>query len=233
MSTYNNSNSVFQEHAALVKEFQQHIKKLKDLTGQLGTAKDNQKLHASITQEREFSIKLCKQIIQSFKEKQPSRAEKIQHDNLTKQFEALSKQFQSLCQMSLEKQKTYVEDEKMTQAGNEPEELEESFKSVGGLDEALLKDRFEEVQQLEKDMITVNAMFKDVSNMVVEQGGMLDSAENNVEVAVKETGRAVVELNKAEVYQKKSKGKLFCILGIVIVVVLVLVAAVVIPVVMT
>ncbi|CAG9322774.1 unnamed protein product [Blepharisma stoltei] len=228
MSTYNNSQSALQEQAMMVREFNQRIKKLKDLSAQLGSAKDNPKLHSSITKEREDAIDLCKRIIRSFKEKPPSRAEKPQHDKLAKEFEALSKQFQNLCQVSLEKQKTYVEEEK-TQQGYEQEQAEESFRSVGGLDEALLRDRMEEVQQLEKDMITVNAMFKDVSNMVVEQGAMLDSAENNVDVAVKETGRAVVELDKAENYQKKSKNKLYCILGIVVVVVAVLGAVIAVP----
>ena len=57
-----------------------------------------------------------------------------------------------------------------------------------------------------------------------EQGGMLVTSENNLKIAVEQTGKAVEELQKAEVYKQKAKRKLWCICIIAVVVVAVLLA---------
>jgi t-SNARE complex subunit (syntaxin) len=67
----------------------------------------------------------------------------------------------------------------------------------------------------------VNAIFKDVANLVDEQGDTLNSAEDHVEVAVTETGRGVVELEKASKYQASTKKKVLCMLACVIILVIV------------
>jgi t-SNARE complex subunit (syntaxin) len=64
-------------------------------------------------------------------------------------------------------------------------------------------------------------MFKDVAKMVNEQGTMLNNAEEHVDNAVVESGKAVNELNKADNYQRSSKKKLYIILGLVFCLVLI------------
>ncbi|CAG9329524.1 unnamed protein product [Blepharisma stoltei] len=233
MATYGKLESGLQQQATLVREFQQRLRKLKDITGQIGMSKNRAQLLSQAAKERENMMKLTKEIHASFKKYPPNFNEKIQHDKLTKEFQTLLKQYQDLNQKLLEKEKfAAAEEDKIieesVETGQRPLNRDDDmFRSVGGLDEAMLRDRQEELNAIEKDMVEVNVMFKDVAKMVVDQGAMLDSAENNVDTAVKETGRAVIELDKAEVYQKKSKGKLYCILAIVCVVVGVLVAIVV------
>ena len=75
-------------------------------------------------------------------------------------------------------------------------------------------------------MLEVNAIFKDVANLVDEQGETLDKAEEHVDVAVTETGRGVVELEKASKYQASTKKKVICVLVCVIILVVIVIGIV-------
>jgi t-SNARE complex subunit (syntaxin) len=55
---------------------------------------------------------------------------------------------------------------------------------------------------------------------------VLDKAEEHVEVAVNETGRGVVELEKASKYQASTKKKVICVLICVIILVIIVIAIV-------
>lgn len=228
MTSYNKMESGLQAQAGLVREFQQKLRKLRDITGQIQMSKNKSQLFSQASKERELIMQLTKEIHTSFKKFPPNFNEKIQHDKLTKEFQALLKQYQELNQKLMEKEKSAVAEEaKIIEEQHETGQRsirrdDDLFQSVGGLDEAMLRDRMDELNAIEKDMVEVNSMFKDVAKMVVDQGAMLDGAENNVDTAVKETGRAVIELDKAEVYQKKSKKKILCIFGIVFIVVAIL-----------
>lgn len=229
MSTYTRPASSLQEQAQLVREFQNKIKKLKESSNQLSSSRPNTEIISKISAEKASIMSLLKEVLNSFKTKPPQRDEKLQYDKLTKEFENLSKQFQLICQNLVEKQKNIIQlEEKHVSESDEQSQTNQTdlFRSVGGLDEALLGERHEELNQLEKDMITVNAMFKDVAVMVGDQGAMLDSAVDNIEVAEKETRKAVGELDKAEVYQRSAKKKVMLILIIVFVIVVALIGVV-------
>ena len=224
---YSALQSDLQQKAKLVKEFQQEIKKLKDLSSQIGTNRDKAALRQTIAKERDETKNLSKELLNIFKTP-PSRSEKLQHDKLAKEFEALFKQFQALNQELIEKEKTvlHIQEEQVRESISNDQFIQRdtlAFKSVGDLDEAMLKERHNEINQLERDMTEVNTMFKDIAAMVQEQGGMLDGTETNVENTVKETGKAVEELNKADEYQKRSKRKMMCLLAIALVVVVALI----------
>ncbi|CAG9329907.1 unnamed protein product [Blepharisma stoltei] len=228
MSTNSKGQSFLLDHAQMVRDFQHHVKKLKDHSNHIGTSKDNNELRLAIAAEKESAMNLCQEILDAFKTQPPNRAEKLQHDKLTKEFEALSKQFTLICRGLVEKQKTIIIEEEKERSSRSVEQSKDTihssdFKSVGGLEDSLLnRSRVEELEVLEKDMEVVNQMFKDVAVMANEQGVLIDEAVENVDTAVKETGRAEEELVKAEKYQKKSKRKVLCILGIVAIVVIVL-----------
>lgn len=83
-----------------------------------------------------------------------------------------------------------------------------------------------EIEQLQKDMVIVNEMFKDTAMMVKEQGDMIQEADTHVTTAAGETGKAIGELHKADKYQQKAKRKMVCIFVIALVVVGVLLAIV-------
>ncbi|CAJ0578667.1 unnamed protein product, partial [Mesorhabditis spiculigera] len=74
-----------------------------------------------------------------------------------------------------------------------------------------------EVRQREKEVLAVNSsirelnhLFKDVSQMIVDQGSVLDRIDYNVEQATIRVGKAVQSVEKAERYQGKDK-KMHCI----------------------
>jgi len=83
-----------------------------------------------------------------------------------------------------------------------------------------------QIEDLQKDMLTVNEMFKDTAKMIGEQEEMLVEVDKDVSNAAGQTGKAVGELNKAEGYQKSAKKKLWIIMIIAIVVVAVVVGIV-------
>lgn len=79
------------------------------------------------------------------------------------------------------------------------------------LKKQVYEERQEKIQELHKDMVVVNEMFKDMSNLVKEQGEMLNVVERHVDVAVKETDVAAKELIKASDYQAKANKKKICL----------------------
>lgn len=87
-----------------------------------------------------------------------------------------------------------------------------------------LEERKENIENLHKDFIVVNSLFKDTAMMVGEQGKMLEEADKNITVAVAETNKGVNELHKADKYQQSAKKKLGCIFIIAFIVVGVLIA---------
>jgi t-SNARE complex subunit (syntaxin) len=82
-----------------------------------------------------------------------------------------------------------------------------------------LSERKEVLEQLGKEMRIVNDMFKDTATMVGEQGEVLEQTQENVEVAERETGRAVEELERADGLQRRAKRICFVVFGVVAVIV--------------
>ena len=213
MSTYAKLSSELEVQAGLVREFNGKIRKLKELTSHSQTRKPLDQ----IKREHDSALKLSKDIMSTFRRSTPNRSQKLQSDKLAKEFEELLKQFDGITKIVYAAQKEEFEEEKKV-VEEDPEMLK--IKTVGHLDEVVLKERREVIGGLEKDMTEVNTMYKEVSQMVEEQGVMLEEAEKNTDVAVKETGRAVEELNKANISQKSAKEKLvvICILICIILV---------------
>ena len=101
-----------------------------------------------------------------------------------------------------------------------------AYKDSTELKHEELLERKENIENLQKDFIIVNDLFKDTAKLAKEQGVMLEEVDKNVNVAVAETGKGVSELHKADQYQQKAKRKLGCIFIIAAIVVAVLLAIV-------
>jgi len=83
----------------------------------------------------------------------------------------------------------------------------------------IILDRERDIREIEKNVIEVNEIFRDLSALVVEQGSMIDSIESNIESSVEHTSKGAEELVKASKYQKSSRNKLCCLLLIITVIV--------------
>ena len=79
-----------------------------------------------------------------------------------------------------------------------------------------IEQREEEIRSVVQSIADLSEIFKDLNQMVIEQGTVLDRIDYNIEQAVIETEAGLQQLQKAETYQKKNKKMLVIIvLGIV------------------
>lgn len=140
--------------------------------------------------------------------------EKSRLDVFDKNFNLLKKKF-----VDLNTQDDYESRHESDDFMNQIEER----KSLVLTHEELQKDDFlnqkKQIEELQRDMITVNEMFKDTAQMIKEQDEMLVEVDKDVTNAAGQTGKAVGELDKAEGYQRSAKKKLWIIMIIAIVVV--------------
>lgn len=77
--------------------------------------------------------------------------------------------------------------------------------------DALIADREQGIKDIEKTVTEVNEIFRDLSHLVQEQGQMIDHIESNIDDSMARTDEGVVELRKANEYQKKSRNKMCCL----------------------
>jgi len=85
-------------------------------------------------------------------------------------------------------------------------------------DLAIFQERQDAILQLERDVIDINDMFKELGAMVSEQGEVIGSIEDNVTKAGDAVEVGAEHLEKAKVYQAKSRKKMCWLLLILIVV---------------
>lgn len=85
--------------------------------------------------------------------------------------------------------------------------------------ESQVETRTVEITKIAKSIAELNLVFKDLANLVVEQGTVLDRIDYNMENVVKDTQNANKELVKAEETQKSSRIQK-CILALVAFIVL-------------
>ncbi|XP_045455903.1 syntaxin-16 [Melitaea cinxia] len=87
----------------------------------------------------------------------------------------------------------------------------------------MIEEREEEVNKIVKSIVDLNDIFKDLANMVHEQGTVLDRIDYNIEQTQVQVYEGYKQLQKAERYQRKNR-KMHCIfiLGIAVVVMFVL-----------
>ena len=219
MANYAELPSEIEILAGLVHEFDSKLCKLKELTSQ-------GKLIGSISQINEVhhqAISLSKKILTTITNigKHASRNHNLQYSKLTKEFQSSLKQLDELTKTALNNQKEIVEEDKQI-IDNEIMDL----KIVGDFSDVALIERREEVLELEKDMILVNSMYKDISKMIIDQGIMLNEAKKNADTAAKETDKVVENLEKAENLQRSAKDKLICICIIIAIVMIIIILAI-------
>lgn len=93
--------------------------------------------------------------------------------------------------------------------------------------EALIIEREEEIRNIEQGVGDLNVLFRQVAQIVDEQGEQLDDIANNVENVHTDTRQADVENRQAARYQKAARNKSCCLLLILAVIVTIVVLAIV------
>ena len=72
-----------------------------------------------------------------------------------------------------------------------------------------IEKREEEIRSVVQSITDLSEIFKDISQIVVEQGTMLDRIDYNIEQAVVKTEAGLHQLEKAQTYQKKNRKMVF------------------------
>jgi t-SNARE complex subunit (syntaxin) len=93
--------------------------------------------------------------------------------------------------------------------------------------EALIIEREEEIRNIEQGVGDLNVLFRQVAQIVGEQGEQLNSIADNVQNVRDDTRQAEVENRQAARYQKAARNKSCCLLLILAVILTIVILAIV------
>lgn len=101
----------------------------------------------------------------------------------------------------------------------EQENLQLAAQDDVDFQDALIREREQEIQNIEQGVSDLNVLFQQVAQIVTEQGEQLNTITDNVEDVYASTQNADYELRQASRYQKNARSKM-CVLLIVLAVIL-------------
>lgn len=90
----------------------------------------------------------------------------------------------------------------------------------------LIEEREEEIRGIEEGIVELNEIFTNLSNVVAEQGSVIDNIEANIYSVAQNTRDGSGELTKAARWQRRSGGRMLCFLIILLVFALVIILSV-------
>ena len=92
---------------------------------------------------------------------------------------------------------------------------EQQLQAVADL-EALVSERDEEIRKIAESIQELGTIFKELAVLVIDQGTILDRIDFNMEQVAEHTRKGVVEIEKAEQYQKQARPRICIILLLVL-----------------
>lgn len=82
--------------------------------------------------------------------------------------------------------------------------------------QSLIREREEEIRNIETGITELNEIFKDLGSIVTQQGTLVDNIESNIFSVVDNTKIAASELSRAAYYQRRSRSRSLCVLLILL-----------------
>ncbi|KAK8805688.1 hypothetical protein WA158_002344 [Blastocystis sp. Blastoise] len=116
----------------------------------------------------------------------------------------------------------------------DPQAVEESFNKVNNNNEAnlqynelLIRERHEDISKITSELQEVNIAFRDLAQIVNDQGEMVNTLENNTEKASQNTQQGVRTLLTASQYQNKTNKKCRNLILLIVLIFVIIVAIIV------
>jgi t-SNARE complex subunit (syntaxin) len=238
-----NEGNIVERATQIIQKISKNTTQIKQIAERIGTPKDNlekrQQMHQLIEETRHLAHD-ASELIKHFETRGnlfEEKAKRVQQQKLLKDLKQWLAQFQETVKFSGQREKAYPLQQRASQQpsnstdfqliGEEDhnpfqrEEEERKHLAVQNeleYNEAIIRDREEGIKEIEKTVKEVNEIFIDLSNLVVEQGEMIDNIESNVEASVVDTSKGTEELVTASKYQKKARTKM-CLLALILIVV--------------
>lgn len=223
--------------------------KLRTEINRLGTRQDNPRLRERVQALLEESRDQFKDVGEGVKKLQQwgediTPTQKYSQQKLAREFGASLKEFQSLQRTALEKLNASVSAAKAALDSDSPSEargaqqdelqlLQQQQEQVHlanqddvDFQDALIAEREEEIRQIEEGVGDLNVLFRQVAQIVSEQGEQLETIESNAVNIRDDTRGADYELRSAARYQKNARSKACCLLLILAVILTIVLLAV-------
>ncbi|KAM3134205.1 hypothetical protein pb186bvf_013723 [Paramecium bursaria] len=178
-----------------------------------------QKLFKEFQKYQELYRKVLKQLQQQVEVEQKSLESEYQQEFERRQTQQNIQIQQQKKQRPLIKENSSDSEEEVTQ--------EEQFEEVEVHPDVehnlqLIKEKNEEIAELQQDVEQTYKIMEDVAKLVFDQGKQLDVAEDNINTANSNVKVAALELEGAQVehkaYLKKAAGIFFCIALVVVII---------------
>ncbi|KAI5456352.1 t-SNARE [Mariannaea sp. PMI_226] len=222
-------------------------RKLANDVNVLGGKKDTPRLRERVHNTMEKTREMCREIGEGVKRLQIwedlTKQQKYEQTKVSSDFQAALQEFQNLQRRALEKQRASVtaaraaqesEAHGEAQAGEPLEQLQRqeqmpqlANQSEVDFQEALIIEREEEIRNIEQGVGDLNVLFRQVAQIVGEQGEQLTSIADNVTNVHDDTREAEIENRQAARYQKAARNKSCCLLLILAVILTIVILAIV------
>jgi len=220
-------------------QLNQEMAQLSRLIELIGTSRDNDNLRQQLSTRRSNCANIAKSTMTTMKNSPPpDKADKPKYEKILNQFNTLFSRCQALSKESIQRERlnpltrsgSYKtvpginpaieqqrqQEQQQAHAAAIDSKLKQLEYQSSVVDDAIIAERDEDIKQLETQMKGLQEVFVDVATMIQEQGVMLNTVEDNVEVAVNKTTEGVAELKQASEYQKSARNKMCCILLLVV-----------------
>ncbi|KAK6457039.1 t-SNARE [Scheffersomyces xylosifermentans] len=195
------------------KKLNESVKKLNSIIQSIESGHEDIEVLNYLKQKESILIKLIRDSLNTFKNYQ-KRFEAAQIKHLPEGMNVSPSQDTSGGEQQQLQQQDQIQ---ITYEPINAEELEQQT--------LLIEEREREIHRIQQDTLEINEIFENLSSIVSEQQFSIDNIENNLFNYSSDVRMASNELRTAERYQKRSGGRMFCcliiLLGVVAFIILV------------
>jgi len=215
----------------------------------VGTRKDSEAVRERVTRLLDSTRTGFREISDGVKRAKswpdPSPSMRYTQDKLQNQLTSALADFQSAQRLSAEKTRQYVaaakraahldhnDDRDHGQDGPEVPLVQQQLQQADLADqnevdfqESLIVQREEEIRAIERGVVEISDIFRDLGSMINDQGAQLDIIGANVDSVAQDHKAADLELRSASRYQKGARNRACCLLLILAVVLTIVLLAV-------